>query len=93
MASRAQATQNDGDEIITGDVLRHLRHCELRGNLPVYAPCTAFKLSFDWPQRLSLGVERSRGGRAAGGGRRVSYFEHDDNSMMMMVAIARVGVT
>jgi Glycosyltransferase family 17 len=48
----AYAIQNDGDELVTSDVLNHLRHCEIaKGVQSIYAPCTSFKKNFHWLQR------------------------------------------
>ena len=38
------AIQGDGDEIISGHVLHHLKHCELNSHdFPLYAPCVSYK--------------------------------------------------
>ena len=45
------AIQNDGDELVEGDVLRHLRHCELRADVSrIYTPCFSFKGNYHWLQ-------------------------------------------
>lgn len=50
----ALAIQNDADEMVLGDTLYHVKHCELKKNMeyPLYAPCLAFKKNFHWLQGL-----------------------------------------
>jgi len=43
--------QNDGDEIISGAVLQHLKHCSIRPQVvQIYTPCTSYKSNFNWLQ-------------------------------------------
>ena len=43
--------QNDGDEIMTGAGLAHVKHCELRPEVAsIYAPSFSFKNNFHWLQ-------------------------------------------
>ena len=46
------AIQNDADEMILGNTLYHLKHCEMKATIeyPLYAPCLAFKKNFNWLQ-------------------------------------------
>jgi hypothetical protein len=44
LQSAPLAIQGDGDEIITGKVLHHLKFCELNSyDFPLYAPCASYK--------------------------------------------------
>jgi hypothetical protein len=48
------AIQNDEDELISGDALRHMDGCELRSEVKaIYTPCMSFKKSFYWLQTTS----------------------------------------
>lgn len=57
------AIQNDGDEIITGEALHHLKHCELNSyNFPLYSPCVSYKHNVNYvfdetPMNLTLTPE------------------------------------
>ena len=43
--------QNDGDEIVRGHILAHLKHCEVKKEvLSIYAPCYSYKNNFYWLQ-------------------------------------------
>jgi hypothetical protein len=45
------AIQNDGDEFVKGEVLRHIRHCELKpGVTSIFTPCFGFKNNYHWLQ-------------------------------------------
>lgn len=45
------AIQNDGDEFVNGQVLKHVRHCELLPEVKsIFAPCFAFKNNYHWLQ-------------------------------------------
>jgi hypothetical protein len=45
------AIQNDGDEFVKGEVLRHIRHCELKNDVEsIYTPCFGFKNNYNWLQ-------------------------------------------
>ena len=45
----AWGIQNDGDEMINGEALNHLRHCDLKPHLRVlYAPNVVFKNNYHW---------------------------------------------
>jgi len=53
---RAFGIQNDADEIITGDVLNHFKHCEVKPNLnarEIYAPAVVYKRNFFWMERTA----------------------------------------
>ena len=56
----ALALQNDEDEMISGTVLHHLRHCEARTPPPYYAPASSYKGSFDWMLRRFKGGDVAR---------------------------------
>lgn len=46
--------QNDGDEIISGKVLKHLKHCELKSEVTgIYTPSFVFKRNFHFMERTS----------------------------------------
>jgi hypothetical protein len=55
-AMNALGTENDGDEIISGQVVLHLKHCEIRNETlnygEIYMPCTQFKKNFYWMESL-----------------------------------------
>lgn len=49
-AANALGTENDGDEIITGLAMLHLKNCEIKPEVlkqgEIYMPCTMFKKNF-----------------------------------------------
>lgn len=48
----ALGIQNDGDELVNGKVLQHLKYCELHANVQsIYTPCFSFKSNYRWLQR------------------------------------------
>ena len=51
MGGAALGIQNDGDEIISGAVLQHLKYCSTRPQVnQIYTPCTSYKSNFNWLQ-------------------------------------------
>ena len=45
------AIQNDGDELVNGKVLRHLRHCKIKPEVKsIFTPCFGFKNNYHWLQ-------------------------------------------
>ena len=51
---RSWGLQNDEDELVNGDALKHLRRCEVRAEVTaIYTPCVSFKKSFHWLQLTS----------------------------------------
>lgn len=43
------AIQNDGDEIVSGQVLYHLKHCQVKADVEsIYTPSFGFKHNFNW---------------------------------------------
>jgi len=62
------AIQNDGDEFVNGQVLRHLRHCEILPEVKsVFTPCFGFKNNYHWLQttfdmaHFTAGQQSARG--------------------------------
>eukprot|EP01036_Dinobryon_divergens_P039596 gene39596-52221_t len=50
----ALGIQNDADELIKGEVLYHLKHCELRKEVQgIYTPAFQFKRNFHWMEPTS----------------------------------------
>jgi hypothetical protein len=46
------AIQNDADEIVKGDVLKHIKYCDIKKEvLSIYTPCFSFKNNFHWLQK------------------------------------------
>jgi len=62
------AVQNDGDEFVNGQVLRHMRQCELLPEVKsIFAPCFGFKNNYHWLQttfdmrHFTAGQQSARG--------------------------------
>ena len=53
----ALALQNDEDEMVSGHVLHHLRHCEAKAMPPFYAPASSYRNSLDWMMVRSKGAD------------------------------------
>uniref|UniRef100_A0A0G4H506 Uncharacterized protein n=1 Tax=Chromera velia CCMP2878 TaxID=1169474 RepID=A0A0G4H506_9ALVE len=62
------AVTGDGDEIVRGITLRHVKSCELKGTAqwPLFAPSLIFKGSFAWPKETMGDAACTRGGLTEG---------------------------